>query len=313
MSRSDVIEAWPYVPAVVNWYRGGAWSYHMFGGDGWVSAVATDAGGTVWVGTSRGGMDMDQDGQPEDREPRKTDGGLWLTTDGSEWVNWTPANSPLVSDDIEVIAVGPHGDVWIGTNGWGLMRFEPAADDPQTLTPIAFTPTPRDATPPPTLTPTATPTRMVILPSPTKTTTPTATQTNRRPAYMPLIAVNRRHQILVEPTATVVRSTTVPAPALPAPSPTPDITPELDQPTFACSNWCVAARAPGMHRQVVTSNAPADDWRMYLSGLFIGVLTEETPTRAVIEVPAGHRVRVDALFGAVWMTACDSVVECSLP
>ncbi len=68
-----------------------------------------------------------------------------------------------------------------------------------------------------------------------------------------------------------------------------------------------------MWRQVVLASRRVDDWRMYLSGLFIGVLAEETPLRAVVEAPENHRVRVEALFGAEWVPACDSVVECAGP
>ena len=181
-SSGDVIGNWPHVPATVNWLREGSWSSQNFARDGWVSSIAVDAASVVWVATSRGGLDRDQDGREDDGEiGRFSVGGIKLTVDGNTWVEWTAENAPLVTNDIEVIAVSPDGEVWIGTNGWGLMRFYPG--EPPTPTSTA-TPTSLPATATPTATattsPTATPTVTVTL---TPTTTPTATAT---PSSTPL-------------------------------------------------------------------------------------------------------------------------------
>lgn len=108
---------------MVNWFRDGAWASQVFEHDGWISSIATDANGTVWAGTSRGGLDRNADGKEDEHLAGRAAGGIKHTVDGRQWGAWTLDNSPLVTNDIEVIRVAPNGDVWIGTNGWGLMRF----------------------------------------------------------------------------------------------------------------------------------------------------------------------------------------------
>ncbi|RME47508.1 MAG: hypothetical protein D6791_05705, partial [Chloroflexi bacterium] len=191
-SSSDVIRDWPYVPAVVNWYRDGSWTNVVFDGAGWISSIAVDEDGMVWAGTSHGGMDLDRDGQPEDLEVGKGVGGLKLTQDGTAWTSWLPANSDLVSDDIEVIAISPDGDVWIGTSGWGLMRFHPGMPAQPTAT-LTETPVPPSATatptPTPTRTTTSTATATATSPPPTPTPTPAGGLPNH--IYLPLLMNNR--------------------------------------------------------------------------------------------------------------------------
>ncbi|MFQ5855388.1 MAG: two-component regulator propeller domain-containing protein [Anaerolineae bacterium] len=323
MSREDVISSWPYVPAVVNWFRDGNWTAKVFQRDGWVSSIAIDAAGLVWAGTSRGGMDINQHGQEEEQEIVEATGGIKLTTDGINWVSWSPDNSPLVSDDIEVISVAPDGDVWIGTSGWGLMRFHPG----QAATPTATsTSTPTQV--PPTLTPTNTntPTQMPPTPTPTSTPTrvsstptPTATAAGHAPrkAYLPLIAINWG-TYLVPPVAATPSTptstptgTATPVPATPtatATEPSPG-----DSPRFNCGGWCEVGSSPGMRRQTVTSDRPVDDWRMLMTGLSIGILHEETSSYTIVEAPEGYHVRVEALFQGEWLPACESDVECPLP
>ena len=298
MTSGDVIGDWPYVPAVVNWYRGGSWSNQVFAHDGWVSSVAVDAAGVVWAGTSRGGMDTDLDGQPEDGEVRRAIGGIKLTVDGSAWESWSPANpstalrqaqddssgqrSPLASDDIEVVAVAPDGDVWIGTSGWGLMRFHPGLPAEPTPTSTATPPTPD---PSPTATPTDTPTSTVT-PEPTRTATPDGSSPHR--VYLPLVARDWTSRLAATGTAT----------------------PPATSPQFTCGGWCQAGSSPGMGRQTVSSDLPVEDWRAYINDMPIGVLDEETPTYAVVEAPTGYHVRVQALFQGQWLVACESDVEC---
>lgn len=324
-SRGDVISHWPYVPAVVNWLRDGEWSARAFEGDGWGSTIAVDEAGTVWAGTSRGGMDVNRDGQAEDYVIDKAAGGIKLTVDGAEWVSWTPANSPLVTNDIEVIDIGPGGDVWIGTNGWGLMHFHPG--DPSTPTPTRTnTPTPASppasptgtattasptstatdepptatpthtSTPPPSPTPTATSTATVTTSTPTATHTPTLTpvESSTKHVYLPMVARNRMNRRV--PTATA--------------SPTATATPTRVALQFNCSDWCQSGSSPGMRRQTITSNRSVDDWRMYIDGWFTGVLQEETPTYAIVEAPEGHHVRVEAFVEGEWFLACESDVGC---
>ncbi|MBS1252275.1 MAG: hypothetical protein MAG451_01313 [Anaerolineales bacterium] len=281
-SREEAISQWPYVPSVVNAFRDGVWSAEVFEGDGWTSTIAVDSDGTVWAGTSRGGMDSDQDGQ-EDQEIGKTAGGIKLATDSSEWVSWSPANTPLASGDVDVIRVGPDGDVWIGTSGWGLMRFHPSQEPTPTST---STPAPPDLTKTPTLTSTPTLTRTATAVPPTPTATP-----GRPPLhhfYVPLIAGNWTEGGI--------------------PSPTP--TPPDSRPQFTCSGWCEAESLPGMRRQTVTSDKAVSDWRMRIDVWLVGMLREEAPTHAVVEAPDGYHVRVEALFAGEWLLACESDAEC---
>jgi hypothetical protein len=191
-SHEDMISHWPYVPAVINWSREGRWFYETFERDGWVSSIAVDIEGAIWVGTSRGGMDMDQDGQEENYEIDKAAGGIKLTLDGTNWVGWSPNNSPLVSNDVEVIAVAPDGDVWVGTNGWGLMRFHPGESigvvPTRTRTPAApiSTPGPGDTPTPTSTAPTSTTTAVPATPTATL-----AIGSIPQQVYLPMVARNR--------------------------------------------------------------------------------------------------------------------------
>jgi hypothetical protein len=281
-SRQNVISNWPYVPAVVNWMQGENWSYQPFERDGRVSSLAVDAAGVLWAATSRGGMDVDQDGQAEDQVPGQADGGIKLTQDGTVWARWTTENSELPTNDIEVIGVGPDGDVWAGSNGWGLFRFHPG-EEPADSTPTP-TGTPGGATSTPT--PTRTPTR-------TRTPTPTATAggTSPQEVYMSLIAVNWVRQ-----------SAATTTPTQPASNPNPE---------FTCGDWCEPGSSPEMRRQTVTVDRPVDDWRMRIDdATTINVLHEEHATYAVVEAPEGHHIRVEALYNGTWRLACESTVQC---
>ena len=327
MSRKEVFESWPYVPAVVNWYRGGTWSHEVFEHDGWTSSIAVDATGSVWAGTSRGGVDSDQDGQ-EDREVRKTAGGIKLTRDGAEWLSLSPANSRLVSGDIEVIVVGTDGDVWIGTNGWGLFRFHPA--EPTSPTPTS-TSTPAPPSPTATGSPSSTPTGTETpapssptatgspssAPTSTKTPAPSSPTATSSPSSTPTGIVTRQPATpTATPTVRIPRRVYLPmvvsnrAGHLPTGTATPSagISPQFD-----CGGWCGSGSTPEMRQQTITSDRPVDDWRVYLDGWIIGILPEEAPTYAVIEAPVGSHVRVEALFRSEWLVACESDVECLLP
>lgn len=306
MGSSDVFAQRPYLPAVANWYTESEWEHRIFEGDGWVSALAVDTEGFVWLGTSIGGMDNEPppgDGQEDDGFVYRAEGGVKLT-DGVDWWTWTPANSPLVTADIETIVVAPNGDVWIGTSGWGLMRFHSGAGPTATPTatgtpPLSPTPTTSPtiiasaSPPPPTITSTVTPTPGITLSAtatvpgaPTATLTPTETATQPIPMsgrhYLPLVARNLRQA----------------------------------GPRFTCGDWCTEDSEPGLWRQTVTSDRPVDDWRAWLrvggSEFSLGLL-DETPTRVVVEAPQGTFVRIEALYQDVWWRACASEVVCPMP
>jgi photosystem II stability/assembly factor-like uncharacterized protein len=194
---------WPYVPATINWFKDGRWSNHVFENDGWISSIAIDGNSGVWAGTSRGGMDFDTDGEEDDTLADRAVGGIKFTRDGTDWITWTPENSPLVTKDIEVITVASTGEVWIGTNGWGIMRFRPR------LT-TGASPTPPDNRTP---TRTATPSGATLTPLPTE-------PRRAHRMYMPLFAANWIGRPL--PASTAAPPTATP---MPTRTPTPTYTP----------------------------------------------------------------------------------------
>ncbi|MFQ5855191.1 MAG: YCF48-related protein, partial [Anaerolineae bacterium] len=223
LSRQKLIDEWPYVPAAINWFRDGIWSNQVFPHDGWISSIAIDEDGIVWAGTSRGGMDIAHpDGKEDDSLADRAIGGIKLTLDGTAWEAWTPDNSPVVTTDIEVIKVAPDGDVWVGTNGWGIMRFHPK--EPATPTPTATqTPTGTLTPPTPTSSPTPSPTLFVTAEAPS----PTPTVRVHR-AYMSMAAKNWFGRPIWVPTAEPPTATPTPSPTPPATStPTPTLTPTI--------------------------------------------------------------------------------------
>lgn len=229
LSYMDLIARWPYVPAVVNWLDGETWSAEVFDNDGWISSVAVDSAGNLWAGTSRGGMDVDHDGQPDNQEIDRATGGVKLSVDGSEWAIWSPDNSPLPTNDIQAIAIGPEGDVWLGTEGWGLLRFHPGE---QTVTPTPTRGTPGSSSPTPTSDSSSSPTPTGTSGPPT-TLTPTPSRTAVRPdvmqLFMPLVANNWVQGLVPIRTATYTPTSRVPTTATPTmtavgPTLTPTVT-----------------------------------------------------------------------------------------
>jgi ligand-binding sensor domain-containing protein len=112
------------------------------------------------------------------REQAARGGGLFVQ-DGATWTRLAADSSGIPANDLSVVAVGPDGDVWVGSEGWGLARLELGADPPTpTVTPDAPTPT---ATLTPTELPTLTPESTSTTGSPAPTSrTPTATSRTPR-------------------------------------------------------------------------------------------------------------------------------------
>ena len=348
MLRVDLIANWPYVPAVVNWYRDNTWQHQSWDNDGWASSIAVDENGVTWVGTSRGGVDVNPaNGQEDDQLAGRAVGGIKLT-DGSAWITLTADNSRLVTDDVEVIRIAPDGDVWIGTNGWGLMRFHPG--EPATPTPTrTSTPAPPTATPTDTATPTSTSTETPtatltssVTPTPTNTSpatftptpsptspatftptpsstptvtpTPTATQTN---APTPTSTATPTATATASPTRPVEHRISLPMVArdwqarlTPLPTVTPTPTLAGPGPRFACSGWCELGEQPGTRRQFVTSDRPVEDWQAFIGNVLLSDLTRETPFLAYLDAPEGVHVRIEARYQGQWLVACESAVEC---
>jgi hypothetical protein len=152
----------PYWPAVLNTWSGSAWASQVFARAGWVSSLARDGDGRLWVATSYGGLARES-AEPESWRTERTGAGLHVW-DGVAWAHLDVASAGLPANDVAVVAVAPDGDVWIGTDGWGLAQFQVGA------MPATPTPTLDLASPTPTRTPWPTATETV---KPTATTIPT--------------------------------------------------------------------------------------------------------------------------------------------
>jgi hypothetical protein len=174
MKAAELVNQKPYWPAVLNTWQAGSWSDEVFERAGWVSSLALDPEDRLWVATSRGGLARDSI-EPESWLPEHGAGGLRVKQ-GAEWFLVDVASNGIPADDVSVVVAAPDGAIWIGTEGWGLARFQPGEEAP-TPTPTVVIPSPT-----PTLTPSATPTfeptatRRPVTATPTG---PTATRTRR--------------------------------------------------------------------------------------------------------------------------------------
>jgi ligand-binding sensor domain-containing protein len=154
MSQADLVRKSPYWPAPISLGKEQSWSHRIFDDGGMVRSIARDKQGRVWVGTSRGGAARDSATPDSWREDQHLPGiHIFSTPDpASEPFSMGPDDSSVVASDISVIAMAPSGDVWVGTEGFGILRYRPDGI-PRTATPSVApprTPTPR----PPTVTPT---------------------------------------------------------------------------------------------------------------------------------------------------------------
>ncbi|MFN2115816.1 MAG: two-component regulator propeller domain-containing protein [Anaerolineae bacterium] len=170
MDAASLVATKPYWPAVVNTWNGSAWSHQVLDLAGLVSSVALDTDGRLWVATSRGGAartSVNPDNWPSDHGL----GGLYVKQ-GSAWSRLLARSHGIPSNDLSVVRVAPDGSVWVGTEGWGLARFEPGAEGPTATPPINMptrtaTPTRDPNEPTPTKRPTGYPTVPPPRPSPT--------------------------------------------------------------------------------------------------------------------------------------------------
>ena len=203
LSQRKLLEDAPFWPAVLNLGRANVWQNRVFARTGMVSALERDAKGRLWVATSRGGMareGQDPDSWRSDLEPA----GLFVFQGNAMDAELPTAlpqmNESLVANDISALAMGNGDEFWIGTEGWGLMRYR---EDGRPPTPTATFALPSTATAlPPTATdtPTATPelsptptlngsaTREV---TPTLRPTGTAGTPKSRKLWLPLLAQTR--------------------------------------------------------------------------------------------------------------------------
>lgn len=167
LTQRKLLEDAPFWPATLNLGKGSTWQNRQFPRTGMVVALERDGKGRLWVGTSRGGLARDgaeADAWRSDLEPA----GLFVFQgdgmDGESPTALPQMNDSLVANDISVIAPGEGDEVWIGTEGWGLMRYRESGLPPTPTATFALPATPTGL--PPTETPT---------PGPTATATPTAT------------------------------------------------------------------------------------------------------------------------------------------
>lgn len=130
----EITQRWPAVDAVANRYdpQRRQWSASVFPGDGWVDAIAHDAFGRTWLGTTRGhtGEVWRSDEVRGDRDPfvdrrDPAAGGIWLggAVDGG-WQRLSPDTSGLPARAVTALAVEPTtGHIWVGLAGGGLAVF----------------------------------------------------------------------------------------------------------------------------------------------------------------------------------------------
>jgi len=124
-------DVWPFADAVANHQLAdGTWEHWVFPRDGWVSAIAEDAEGQVWIGTTRGHFDGQvalQEFSPDESRTRfdTAAGGLRVRI-GDSWLERTPSNSGLASNAVTALAFDsrPVAEaMWIGTENSGLSVF----------------------------------------------------------------------------------------------------------------------------------------------------------------------------------------------
>jgi len=174
MTASQLVSCKPYWPAILNVWDGAVWQHTTFDDAGMVSSVARDADGRIWAATSRGGAARESV-NPESWVVEPGIGGLYVHQDGA-WHRVESDLHGLPSTDVSVVRVADDGSIWIGTEGWGLARYEPNAEAPTptaTLNLPTRTPTPTVDPSAPTATrrPTIVPTQPPPLPSPTRSGT----------------------------------------------------------------------------------------------------------------------------------------------
>ncbi len=177
----SVIDRWPDVDAVVNRWDGAAWSPAVFGGAGWISAMAQDPAGRVWAGATRGHERQEAalNGEVRDDAPA----GLFVRA-GDDWTTLDPASSGVASTAVTALAVdAPTGAVWVGTENGGLSVFSPPTAVPTVVPSPTSTPprTPCAGCATATGTAPATPAGTATPPGPTTPTAPAEASPTPRP------------------------------------------------------------------------------------------------------------------------------------
>lgn len=274
-STEALVNDKPFWPAVINQWNAPGWRNAVFERSGWVSDIALDAGGRLWVGTTRGGTARDA-AAPESWRTDGETGGLWvfdsLDVTASPLAVLRPETSGIVAGDISVVAVAPNGDIWFGTEGWGVARYRMNGDAPTpTPTGPASATTPSTATQVATASSTATPrasaspTRATVEATPTRQATPTAGTGGGR-AFLPIA---RQVRASVGPTATRPRASATPRATRTSTPTAGATTPGTPTPgigaTPTATDDATAAASPSPTRM---ATADPDRHRNYLPRLF---------------------------------------------
>lgn len=139
----SVIDRWPAVDAVVASFDGTRWLTEAFPSAGWVSAIATDREGRVWVGTTRGHalQEISLDGEARNDSDAA---GLYVRGTDGTWTALDPSSSGVTANAITALAMDPTtGNMWVGTENSGVSVFGRGTAPPTpTATPCAGCPTP---------------------------------------------------------------------------------------------------------------------------------------------------------------------------
>jgi ligand-binding sensor domain-containing protein len=153
---SSLPTLWPYVDAVLNIREGDVWRSRIFAGQGWISTIAEDGDGRLWLGTTRGHGEAEEDLAGRTTLDRAV-GGLRIV-EGDQVHTVSPDEGALAGRGVSALAYDPHsGAMWVGTENDGLSVYQPSVAPIPTIgapTPVATRPptaTPRAAEPTPTL------------------------------------------------------------------------------------------------------------------------------------------------------------------
>lgn len=196
-SETQLVREGPYWPAVLNLGADSSWTNQILERGGELSSIAIDGQGRLWAGTSRGGAARDSLAPEGWRSDRGIAGAhVFDSVDLSAPPQaLVPEQSGIASTDVSTIAVAPWDgeEVWIGTQGWGIMRYRANGQSPTAtpVQPLPATPTPQfpNATPTPGV---ATMTRTPWPATSTREPTPTLFIDDDRPVdiYLPFLAQN---------------------------------------------------------------------------------------------------------------------------
>jgi len=165
----SLLDAWPFVDAAINRFDGARWHADVIRGAGWITAIADDASGRVWIGTTRGHAFAEPDPfgvAVHDDAPGA------IVREGDAWRPLVLGAAHIGAGGVTAIAEDPAtGALWLATENGGLFVFGRA-----TPPPIASATRPRGSA---TSEPTATPRARATDPATATRTAPAAPSPHR--------------------------------------------------------------------------------------------------------------------------------------